>query len=306
MPPRLSWSNLLPGLIALTVLVSSVVGILLFAGVGKVKGDTVRLHVLTGKAHGVMAGTEVWLFGQKVGVVKDVSFRRPSLDTAGRVVLGIDVREDDMAAIRRDAPVSIRTGANVMGPMVVHIGAGSPATPGVREGDTLRAEASTGFQTASAKLTDATAQVPALMSDARTVMSQVRGRQKTIDGIMSGEVAALRTNVARVRAGMSGANVAEPMRAARLALARADSIRSLLGSGASSYGRFRRDSTLLNTIASVRDDVADLRARLASSDGNLERWRTDSAIVRSLADVQREMTLLFDDVKKRPMRYFQF
>ncbi len=306
MPPRSSWSRLLPGLAALTVIASVTVGVLLFAGVGRMRGDTVRLYVLADQAQGVMAGTEVWLLGQKVGVVDDVRFPAPGADPGGRVVIVIDVRASDARAIRRDAPVIVRAGTNILGPVVVYLDGGGPAGPAVRSGDTLRARSQPDFQMASVKLSATAADLPSIMADARAIVANVRGRRGTMGALLAGDVGAdvgrLRSNVARV--GGSRAGVGAPEAAA--ALARADSIRALLRSDRSSMGRFRRDSTLARSIASVRDELAEARAVLERSHGTLQRWNRDSALTRSIVDAQREMTLLFDDVRRRPLRYFAF
>jgi hypothetical protein len=38
----------------------------------------------------------------------------------------------------------------------------------------------------------------------------------------------------------------------------------------------------------------------------VSRLETDSAITRSIANAQREMSLLFEDMRKRPSRYVNF
>lgn len=312
MPPRLSWSKLLPGLMALAIVVTLAIGVLLFAGVGDVRGDTVRVYVLADNARGVMPGTEVWLFGQKVGVVETITFRPPGADTAGRVVIAIDVREQDAATVRRDATARIGAGANLIGPVVVHLGAGDPSSAPVRRGDTLHVRTGSDLRVAGERLSAAAAQLPAVMTDARAIVSHVQRRRGTLGAILSGEAAeqarSLRGRITRVRtasAHMTG-TVGEPMAAARAVLARVDSIRTLLRSRTSSVGRFRRDSTLLRHIASARDELAELRLFLRHADGSLPRWRSDSAITHAMADAQREMTLLLDDARRRPFRYFPF
>jgi hypothetical protein len=93
---------------------------------------------------------------------------------------------------------------------------------------------------------------------------------------------------------------------ARRAMARADSIRALLSSNTTSYGRFRRDSTLLREVADVRSELAIVRGRLASPDGTLGRLQADSALYRALAGAEHEMTLIMADVRRHPLRYVHF
>ena len=112
MPPRPTWSNLIPGLIALTTLIGVVAAVLLFTGVGKIRGDTQLVHVVTNQARGVTKGTEVWLSGQKIGAVEDIGFRRPTADSSGTVVLTLKLRAEDAALVRRDSRVRVRAGSS--------------------------------------------------------------------------------------------------------------------------------------------------------------------------------------------------
>jgi phospholipid/cholesterol/gamma-HCH transport system substrate-binding protein len=316
MPPRISWRDLLPGLIASAVIALVAIGVLVFAGVGAVRGEKIRLYVLADQARGIMHGSDVWLAGQKIGAVDAVGFTLPSNDSLGRVVIAVDVRKSDAGQIRRDSRVQIRAGGNIIGPIVVYVDAGTPESPAVRDGDTLRASAVADVVSAGAKMTDATKQLGPLMADARAVMAQVRDPDGTVGAALrergGGQVARLRSSVARLRQRMGNGNghttagPAGAMVQARSALARADSIRTLLRSSNSSYGRFRRDTTLKATVASVRDELAGLQAKLDSADGTMARMVNDSAMTRSIASAKREMALLFEDIRKRPMRYVHF
>lgn len=315
MAHRLTWKHLIPGLIALAVLIGISVAVLVYGSVGRVRGEKITLHARTAQARGVMRGTEVWLEGQRVGVVDDVRFGPASTDTLERVLITMDVRARDAGQIRRDSEVRVRSGANLIGPIVVYITAGTPASPAVRDGDTLVTAAATEMGVAMERLGAAATEVDPLLADARTVMAHARDPRGTVGALMreggGTGLARLRARVSELRAtrgdggGASGAR-ARAVESARSALARVDSLRALLASGQTSLGRFRRDSTLPATIARVRDEVGTLRARFADSTGTLGRMSRDSAITLALASAQREMALLFEDVRKRPLRYIAF
>jgi hypothetical protein len=93
---------------------------------------------------------------------------------------------------------------------------------------------------------------------------------------------------------------------AHAATAEADSVRALLASDRSSFGRFRRDSTLLRTVADLRDELSITAALLSSPDGTLGRFGQDSIIAVQTAEMSKQMTALFADIKKRPFRYIGF
>lgn len=312
MAPRLTWSKLLPGIITIVVLATATVAVLVFSSVGRLSGEKTRLYVLTNSAHGVMRGTDVWLAGQKVGVVEDVKFRPVSTDTTARVIIAIDVLESDAGQIRHDSDIRVRAGANLVGPIVVYISAGTPGSRVAREGDTLVASRQSDVQDAMRRLSDATREFGPLLNDARAVVSHAKSPNGTVGALVrSGvgdEITDLRSQVSALREQFGGpsATRTELMTSARSALSRVDSIRVLLRSDGNSLGRFRRDSTLGRTLANVRDEVAQLRVRMENSQGTLGRLAADSAIQRALASAQSELALLMEDFRKRPLRYIAF
>ena len=314
MSPRLTWSQLIPGLIAITALAAVIAGVVMFAGVGKVRGETVRVHILTDQARAVMQGTEVWLDGQKVGAVDHVGFRAPSADTLYRVVIAVDIRADAARRLRRDSRIGVRAGGSVIGPVVVYIESGTPNSLAVQPGDTLRAMAQTDVEVVMERVGAATTELPELIADANTVMQHTRNPDGTIGAVltrgMPAEFARLKQNVSalrrRGRREPSGPDPAGLRAQATSVMARVDSIRALLASPNTSFGRFRRDSTLPGAIAALRADLDSLERRASESSGTFSRLKTDSALTWAVADARREMTLLFADMKRRPLRYINF
>lgn len=310
MPSRLSWRHVIPGLIAVAVLAGIVVGVMMFAGVGKIRGDTREVRIVTGHARGLIHGSEVWLAGQKIGVVDRMEFLPPSGDSVARLVVISKVQEEAASQIRRNSRVMIRAGGNFVGPIVVWIEPGTPASPPLADTDTLRAQVASELEIAGSRAARAAEEFPALLADARRVVSSVRspdGVGGAFTAPAKAEARKLLSTLDRIQLGGSEhGGRAALMTNARAALARVDTIRMLIASPTGTLGRFRRDSTLPHTIARVREELAALQARLDSSSGTLDRLGRDSAITRALADARQEMALLFADVKKRPLRYIAF
>ena len=315
MAPRLAWRNLVPGIIATAVLIGITVAVLVYGGVGRIPGDKINLHIVTTSARGVMQGTQVWVSGQQVGTVENIAFRAATADSA-RIVIGVRVREDDADQIRRDSEIRVQSGTSLIGPLVVYIIPGTPGSPRVREGDTLFARTQNDVAETAARFGDATKQMGPIMADARIIMAQARDPDGPVGAMKSSGTAArvsqLRAQVSRLRSqvmpqdGRGSAARTRVMTSARAAMAQVDSVRALLASGETSFGRFRRDSTLGTTVASVRDRLTTLRAQLDSSEGTLGRFQSDSSVANAIADAQREMALLFEDIRKRPLRYIAF
>ena len=95
-------------------------------------------------------------------------------------------------------------------------------------------------------------------------------------------------------------------RRAQQVMARADSVRALIASPNTSLGRFRKDSTLLAEVGYIRDELSILQSDLDQSRGTVGRAIHDSAITNALVEAQRQMSLLFADIKKHPFRYLVF
>ncbi len=311
MSSRLSWRHVIPGLIAVAILSGIVVAVVTFGGVGKVRGAKQDVLIVTAHARGLINGSEVWLAGQKIGIVERMDFLPPIADSQARLLVVAKVLETAVAQIRRDSKVRIRSGGTIVGPIVVWIEPGTPASAAITERDTLYAQTASELEIAGAKAARALDELPPLVTDAKRVIAHAKdpnGVRSVLSGPVRSEARRLMANLNRMQRPPRDATGerGELLSRAGSLLAQVDSIRALLGSPNGSVGRFRRDSTLPRTIADVRDGLAVLQTRMDSSTGTLDRLARDSAVTHAVADARREMALLFADVKKHPMRYIAF
>jgi hypothetical protein len=169
---------------------------------------------------------------------------------------------------------------------------------------------------AGAQFGTAAKEVPVILGNVRVLVSQLQTTRGTIGAFMNGpgfgELGKLRIRTGHLTRRLTGGGTAAlamqgglTARAGRV-MARADSVRALLGSSNSSLGRFRRDSTLLRDVADIQNELSVVRAALDEPRGTAGRILADSALSVGVAHAEREMTLLFADIKKRPMRYLSF
>lgn len=319
MPRQTSWKELVIGLASLSAIIIIGLGVLFLAPIGGVHGDSFRLYALTDQARGVIHGTEVWLAGQKVGVVKDVGFLPPSSSSSDRVLVRMDVLTAARDKIRRNSTAQVRTGGTLISAPVIYLTIGTTAAPAVHAGDTIRALPQPDLETMTSRFAIASRQFPAIIANVELLDDQLHGVNGTLGafGVEHGGVELVEarrsaTNVlSKLRSprGTIGLAVGpqSPLRLrARIAMAQADSIRALLASNRTSYGRFRRDSTLLRSVGQVRSELDAVRGRLASPDGTVGRLHADSALVVGLNGAQHEMTLIMADIRRRPLRYVHF
>jgi hypothetical protein len=314
MARRLSWSDVRGGLIACVLLVVAALAILKFSRVGALHGDTFPLYATVGDASGVMKGSEVWLSGQKIGKITDITFRSPRRsDTLHRVAIEMEILSQYSDALRRDAVGQIRAGGSFIGPAVVYLTPGTTEGAPIHPGDTVRIRSAPDFSRATAQLSTAAKDFPAIMSNVQVLRSELQTTRGTAGAFMNGpamgELARAKVRVGQLRGSLGGdGTVGRVMRGdltadAKRVMARADSVRTLVASPDASFGRFRRDSTLLSRVAEIRDDLVRVRAQLESPDGTVGRFARDSAITLQLAEAQSQMALLFADLKKHPLRY---
>ncbi len=317
MARRLSWSDVRGGLIACVVLVLAAVVVLRYSRVGALHGDTFLLYATVGDATGVTKGSEVWLSGQKIGKITDISFRSPqSSDTLHRVAIEMKILSRYQDALRRDAVGQIRSGGSFIGPPVVYLSPGTANGAPIQDGDTVRIKSAPDFSRATTQLSAAAQDFPAIMGNVQVLRTELQATRGTMGAFMNGpamdQVGRVRIRVGELRRGLEGEGTVGKVMSGELAtraqrvMARADSVRALVASPNTSLGRFRRDSTLIGAVSDIRDELTKVRAQLQSPDGTVGRFAKDSAITLQLAEAQNQMALLFADIKKHPLRYLSF
>ena len=318
MPHRaLRWRDLLPGAITLGVILVTTAATLKYARIGSLHGDTVRYYAAFASARNVMGGTEVWISGTKVGRVKNVHFAPPTADTSNRVVVELEVLKKYRAQIRENSVAQLGTGTRVMGQTVLGISVGSPDARVVPQDDTIRGVPGADIQTLTSSYGDVAKEIPELVANVKVLSSSLASARGTIGAFTSLDaprrIETLLDNASHLTDRMAGDGTlglalqrGQLIARAKAAKAQADSVRALLASDRAAFGRFRRDSTLLRTVADLRDELSITSALLSSQSGSLARFGQDSIIAVQTAELSKQMTALFADIKKRPFRYIPF
>jgi ABC-type transporter Mla subunit MlaD len=317
-PDRTSWRSLIPGLIAIALIVLSTIALLMFAQVGALRGDTVRVFAATSQARGLLEGSDVWLAGQKVGVVADISFRPVEVSVSERLLIELELLEEYLPQLRGNSFAQIRTGGSLIGAQVVYLTTGTVESPPVRAGDTLRAEPQSDAESVASQIAGASKQFPAIINNVKLLNAQLESARGTL-GAFGAEEGVQRIGRLGDRAvDLSGrafhgdGTIGRVLRRddhlvrARSAMARADSVLHLLDSRATTFGRLRRDSSLIREISSVQNEISIVRSMLAEPRGTAGRIGADSAIVRQLGLLEREFGALKRDITRDPLRFIAF
>jgi phospholipid/cholesterol/gamma-HCH transport system substrate-binding protein len=316
-PHRTGWRALLPGIVIVGLLASLTVGVLVFARVGRLHGETYRLHLLTDAARGVIKGTEVWLAGQKVGLVTAIRFVPPGRDTLARLAIELEMLKEVQDLIRKDSFAQIRSGGSLIGAPVVHVSPGTSSTPVLADGDTVAAKPQVDTEGLTSAVALAGRELPVVIREAKQVRDDMRRATSRLselqdDGGVSLEVVGSRA-AGITRRATRGEGALPSLARERTVMARVagamrsvDTIRALLASDTSNLGRFKRDSTLVREVASVRDEVSILRALVAQSRGTAGRVANDKAVTDALTAVEKELSRTIEDIKRDPIRYVRF
>lgn len=315
---ELRWRDLIPGVIAALLLAAFVVGVLLLAQVGALRGDSYRLTVFAGSVRDVVPGSEVWLAGKMIGLVEEVRFRAPSTDTAFRLALRLEILDEVRPLLRTDSRAQIRSGGSLLGAPVVALTVGTSSGTILGDGDTVRAVAPLQSQTFASGLAMAGPQIRPLRENIALIVANFSAADGTLSPAFRTEQFAragrLGTRIGGVRrAVVSGRGSAvallgsDAFRARVLRVAeQADSVRELLASGRGTMGRFQRDSSLTVHIADVQNELSIIRALLARPEGTAGRIVHDGVLVQQLEALEAELRALTQDVRQRPFRYLVF
>lgn len=313
------WRDLRIGIVAAIALAAASLAVLFFARVGGLRGDTINVFLRVGAARGLMKGSEVWVGGKRVGRVADIRFLPPRGPDTDALVVVMEVLERHRQTIRRDSRAQIRPGARMIAAPVVAIGPGSPGSPAIGEGDTIRARAQVDYEAITSRFGEVTRELPGVIADVKRVDQQFRNPGGTI-GAFGSERGAVELKAVRERSGRIAASLSRGrgtlgrllsgrgalMARAESAIARADSVQQLFVSPENAVGRFRRDTTLKTAVADIQNELSIVRAMLDEARGTAGRVMNDRAINEALLEAEREMGAIMADIRRRPLRYLNF
>ena len=316
MASRIRWSDLKTGIAAAAVIAVVVVSILLFARVGKLHGKTSRLYVTAPDVSGVLAGTDVWLAGKKVGRVKDVRFLPVTSDTLQRVLIETDILVDNMPLIRMNSRADIRPGGTLIGSPVVFIKPGTLATPPLKEGDTIPSRSSSRIAAVGSQVDTLIKHLTTLANSSGELIDKLGDPSNSVGALRTRGVQQLRSMSAVAssfseRATVGNGTIGLAYRGALGArigrvIAAKDSIALLMSSGNGNIGRFRRDSTLFRKVASVRAGFDSLGRLMSTPGGSVTRLGSDTTLKSEIARARAQLDSLMREIKKHPTRYISF
>lgn len=315
MPRQLHWRELIPGITAVAVIAVLIIVTLVYARIGGLHGKKVTLYVVTDEATGVLPGTEVWLAGQRKGLVKEVSFRAASTDTLERLLIRTEFLEEALPYARRDSYAQIRPAGSLIGMRIVYISAGSATSPPLRDGDTVHMGKRSRIANLPADVGTIEPAISALTSSVGELNAALASPTGTIGAARASgfpRMPDVSARMSRIAARSQGngtiglSNRTHLMARAVRAMGAADSIRTLMSSNKGSIGRFRRDTSLVTKAAHVLAELDTLRALASGGVAGIASAHSDSSLTRELNRRRSLIAELIRDIKRRPFRYINF
>lgn len=307
------WRKLVGGLSAIALIVIGAISIIAFARVGSLRGKTYVAYILASDASGIFKGTDVWLQGQKVGIVKDVGFRALPGDTSVQTVLEMEIMSPYQPFIRQDSRVEFKPGGTYIGAQVVALSVGSAGATALMPGDTLTRVSVIDPDLRSNELAAAGRDLPQIVGSLRAIgsdLSRTSARLSRMGERASG-LQLLVKRVATIEKRQRNGTLSRLLEhhalvdSAREVLATADTLLRFLN-GPGTLNRIRTDSTLRRTRAGARAALDSLRLRISLENGTVGRLLDDDALRRDLEEFRRQLARMAADVGKNPERYSPF
>ena len=306
------WRKLTGGIVALSAIIGGALAIIAFARVGSIRGETYIAYIAADQAGGILKGTEVWLQGQKVGVVKGVDFL--PTDSAVKTVLKVQVMSPFKQFIRKDSRVEFKPGGTYVGTQVVALRIGSPSAPVLDAGDTLTRVSVIDPEIRSNELTAAGQDLPEIVGSLRAIAGDLSKTQSQFGSLGdSSRLSMVRTQLSQLEKRNEGKKGTFSLLLrdhsladrAQLAIVRADSLlRYMREKG--TINRFAADSSLRIALAGTRAELDSVRLRISREDGAAGRFLADDALQKDLEALSDQIARTLAAFAKRPNRYSPF
>ncbi|MGQ0813119.1 MAG: MlaD family protein [Gemmatimonadota bacterium] len=275
---------------------------------------SIEVVALMPQAGALEKNSEVWIAGRKVGSVVSVELRPSATDSTERVAARMSIPRKYASQIRTDSEVRV-TSQRLIGAPVLDILPGSPGTPNIADGDTLRVRPSGSIEGLLNRTFALNASMEAFIADLRSierVANAARERElRRLNQSLKGAMAEFRALTLALRNSPMAA-LSDPAFAAALASfnARAAQLGQALRAAADRAQRAQSDAApSLRRLAARGDTISSVLAEIQrkideSGGGLLVRAPKDSAIAKGLREAQVQLDSLMAETKRNPLRFW--
>lgn len=259
-------------------------------------------------------GSPVWIAGKEVGTVLQVQLRSSAVDSTERVAVLMRIPHKHLSLIRTDSEVRI-TSARLIGEPVLDILPGTPGTPEVEDGDTLRVRMRGTLAGVIASTFALTESFEVFFEDLEALEDlptpQQSRQMQQMNRNLKAAMSEFRTVVASLRTSpINTLSDPEFKRTLASLQARSGQLTEALRGAAQRAGRARNEMEPALARMTARGDtiqaiLADIQGRIeAGGGGLLIRAQTDTAIVKALHEAQVQLDSLIAETTRNPLRFW--
>src|SRR5690606_6619132 len=159
----------------------------MYGRIGALRGEKYILYAFTNEARGILENSDVWLAGQRIGVVDDIEFRQVTTDTARRIRLTLKILSRHRELIRADSYAQIRSGGRLLGEPVVYVTMGTDRYPAMEPGAVIDSREQADAENIASEIALASREFPAIAENARQLLAQARNLAQQLDAVGTDE-----------------------------------------------------------------------------------------------------------------------
>jgi phospholipid/cholesterol/gamma-HCH transport system substrate-binding protein len=319
---RVSWSRVRVGLLLILAIAIVIYAIWRIGDLFNLFVRRYEIVTLAPSASGLLSGAPVTLAGQRVGLVKTISFLPLGSDGKNNLSIELSVARKVEAYIRTDSYARIRT-QGVLGDKYIDITIGSPSLPIVQPGDTIPSVPAVEFEDLLIIATKTLEGVEGLVSDLREITSSLAQGEGTIGELLKDprlyeEMLSVTTRLGALLNEITGADgtfgrlIRDPALYEELhsAIARVDTLGVAILHGGGTLSRLLESDELyrelLGAITHADSTLAVIGGtiiRLTEGEGTIQRLLTDPALYDQFLKAVIDLQTLIDEIRENPKKF---
>lgn len=305
-PPRQS-GRIVLGSVLIVVLAAAALGIFFLDRVRAFFEGRYHVVALFPEAPGLRAGDPVWVAGVPSGTIRAIDFRPPG-DTTARVAVSLELDRSVQGQVREDSRVRLAS-PRAVGEKAVEILPGSPSSPELADGDSLRVRLPAGIAGVEAEAGRLFLALDSLRVGLAALERRATARMGDYQRVL-GNASAAQAQLAELdeewAEGSLGLLLSGPEPGRSLdALQRSMAIisRELEDSRGRATELGPARESLARHVAELQSGLTRLQTLMRERPGSLTRLRSDTALAHAVNVVQAQMDSLVTETKKKPWRY---
>lgn len=303
--------RLLIGALLIVAIIAAWIIVFFLGGIVRSARDTYSIVGIFFETPRLRTGSPVWVAGHAVGVVTRIELLPPSGDSIPPFAATLQLPTYVRPEIRRDSRLQLRKPRPMSDP-VVDLVPGSPASPVLQPGDTLRAQPPIRTEALIARGREVRREIDSLFTEGAMLRGQTQ-RPAALARSIAAELTSAHTEflalAERIEAGPLPEFLADTTW--RRSLERLAGLAMEIDSLAHARVAVLSDTlyrsaleSLARQAGALQSEVAEIRAILNEPRGFPGRWERDPALRDALEATRAHLDALIEFTRRHPWRFF--